>query len=401
VVGDYFSIAGNNYLVLGDRFFGWLSIYTAGKGEFDAKSLVTKSRDYFTNFNIPEEIATDGGPQMMSDVFKKSLKVWGIRHRLSSAYNPHSNCRAELALKTGKKMLRDNMGHGGSIYTDKVMRAVLQYRNTPMQDSRRSPAQMVFGRQMRDFIPSLTYKYEPAKDWAVSQEHRERTLANKREMDHQRWSYRTKDLDELEVGTAVAIQNQRGQNPTKWEKTGIIIENKPNSKVMIRVNGSRLVTLRNRRFVRPMETTLRTTTRQAPARRKMTTPPTIRQEQTREPLPSCPRVDVEKVAKVPAEVREEIRDDRFEEVHDTEEAHHEVDIRQDDAATRIPDDVQAGRRAEQDQEGQFEAAPDVKELNEGSTRPRRVPKPNSRYSPEDYDLNYMRGTQRNKSRTSP
>jgi hypothetical protein len=218
---------------------------------------------------------------MRSHVFQKRLKAWGIRHRLSSAYNPHSNCRAELAVKNGKKMLRDNIGHGGSIDTDKVMRAVLQYRNTPMQDSRRSPAQMVFGRQMRDFIPSLTYKYEPAKDWAVSQEHRERTLANKREMDHQRWRYRTKDIDEVEVRTAVAIQNQTGQNPTKWDKTGLIIEKKPNSKVMIRVDGSRRVTLRNRRFVRPMETTLRTTTRQARARRKPTTPPTTRQEQPR------------------------------------------------------------------------------------------------------------------------
>jgi hypothetical protein len=47
-------------LVLGDRFSRWLSIYTAGKGEFDAKALVKKSREYFTNFNIPEEIATDG-----------------------------------------------------------------------------------------------------------------------------------------------------------------------------------------------------------------------------------------------------------------------------------------------------------------------------------------------------
>jgi hypothetical protein len=44
VVGDYFSIAGVNYLVLGDRFSGWLSIYTASKGEFDAKALVKKSR---------------------------------------------------------------------------------------------------------------------------------------------------------------------------------------------------------------------------------------------------------------------------------------------------------------------------------------------------------------------
>jgi hypothetical protein len=73
------------------------------------------------------------------------LKAWGIRHRLSSAYNPHSNCRAELAVKVGKKLLRDNTGHWGSLDTDKIMRAVLQYRNTPMQDCRRSPAQWCSG----------------------------------------------------------------------------------------------------------------------------------------------------------------------------------------------------------------------------------------------------------------
>jgi hypothetical protein len=54
VVGDYFSLAGVNYLVLGDRFSIWLSIYTASKGDFDAKALVKKSREYFTAFNIPE-----------------------------------------------------------------------------------------------------------------------------------------------------------------------------------------------------------------------------------------------------------------------------------------------------------------------------------------------------------
>jgi hypothetical protein len=129
VVGDYFSLAGVNYLVLGDRFSGWLSIYTASKGEFDAKALVKRSREYFTTFNIPEE--TDGGPQMTSELFQKSLKARWVRHRLSSAYNPHSNCRAELAVKVGKKLLRDNTGHGGSLDTDKLMRAVLQYRNTP------------------------------------------------------------------------------------------------------------------------------------------------------------------------------------------------------------------------------------------------------------------------------
>ena len=115
VVGDYFSLAGVNYLILGDRFSGWLSIYEAGKREFDAKVLVKKTRDYFCANNIPEEIARDGGPQMTSTLFQQILKVWGVRHRLSIAYLPHSNCRPEIGVNSGKRLLRDNVGPGGTL----------------------------------------------------------------------------------------------------------------------------------------------------------------------------------------------------------------------------------------------------------------------------------------------
>lgn len=43
-------------------------------------------------------------------------------------------------MKAGKKLLRNNAGLGGSLETDRVMRAVMQFRNTLMQDCRRSPA---------------------------------------------------------------------------------------------------------------------------------------------------------------------------------------------------------------------------------------------------------------------
>ena len=56
----------------------------------------------------------------------------------------------------------------------------------------------------------------------------------------------------LDVGTPVAIQNQTGKNPTKWDKTGVIIENNPYSQVKVRVDGSRRITCRNRRFIKPL-----------------------------------------------------------------------------------------------------------------------------------------------------
>jgi hypothetical protein len=94
-------------------------------------------------------------------------------------------------------------------------------------------------------------------------------------------------------------------------------------------------------------------------------------------MPGCPKIAAEKVAKVPAEIGDE-------EVHGTEDAHHEVDFRRDDAAATRAHDLQAERL--------FEDAPEVKQPNERLTRTKRVP--TSRHSPEDYDLNYVKGTQR-------
>ena len=384
VVGDYFSLAGINYLILGDRFSGWLSIYSAGAGEFDAKGLVKKTRDYFTNFNIPEEIATDGGPQMTSSLFQQSLKAWGVRHRLSSSYLPHSNCRAEIAVKSGKRLLRDNVGPGGTLDTDRFMRAVMQYRNTPMQDSMRSPAQMVFGRQMRDFLPSLPHKYEPTKDWSVTQEYRERTLAKKRESDNKRWSENTRELADLEIGTPVAIQNQTGNNPNKWDKTGIVLENKPHSQVLIRVDGSRRVTMRNRRFVRRLDPTLR----------NVQSPRTVMREP---PKKSLPRLSVQAQKSPPVQqehVREStlVRQDDVQEVGETQVHHEFADVDQEvhnddevdavpvregcDDAVHVPVDQGPAVRDGDAQEG-------------GHDRPRRSPKPNPKYSHEVYDLSYI------------
>ena len=111
---------------------------------------------------------------------------------------------------------------------------------------------MVFGRHMRDLLPAVKTKYEPMKDYFMSHELRERMLAKRREQDGNRLLKGTREYDQLPEGTEVLIQNQTGPNPTKWDKSGVILENRPHAQVLIRVHGSNRATLRNRRFIKPL-----------------------------------------------------------------------------------------------------------------------------------------------------
>ena len=58
-------------------------------------------------------------------------------------------------MKTAKRLLMDNIQHNGGLDSDKFARALLQYRNTPLPDLEVSPAQLLYGRTLRDHIPSL------------------------------------------------------------------------------------------------------------------------------------------------------------------------------------------------------------------------------------------------------
>ncbi|GFN88136.1 hypothetical protein PoB_001464200 [Plakobranchus ocellatus] len=53
----------------------------------------------------------------------------GVTYRLSSVASPHSNCRAEVEVKTIERLTTVHTGTQGSLDTDKFQSAMLQYRN--------------------------------------------------------------------------------------------------------------------------------------------------------------------------------------------------------------------------------------------------------------------------------
>ena len=60
----------------------------------------------------------------------------------------------------------------------------------------------------------------------------------------------SKELQSLEIGDFVQIQNQTGNLPNKWLSTGVVSEVLPHRQYNIDVDGSRRIILRNRLFLR-------------------------------------------------------------------------------------------------------------------------------------------------------
>jgi hypothetical protein len=79
------------------------------------------------------------------------MEDYAIHHMISSVANPHINARAELGVKTVKRMLMDIVSEKGILDRAVVSRALLQLRNMQDRDSKLSPAKFLYGESSETF----------------------------------------------------------------------------------------------------------------------------------------------------------------------------------------------------------------------------------------------------------
>jgi len=177
---------------------------------------------------------------------------------LPSANFPQSNGCAEVSVKVTKRLLEENMGEDGDLNTDEVVRALLQQRNTPDRDCRLSPAQVLFGRSLRDAMPQIdksTTIFESKQvhsQWHQAWNAKEDAIRSRLVRTCETLEEHSRDLAPLKEGDNVFVQNQgsTSSKPKKWDRQGTIIASKDNDQYLVRIHGSGRLTLRNRRFLR-------------------------------------------------------------------------------------------------------------------------------------------------------
>ena len=152
IFADYFDVSNFHYLLTGDRLSGWVEVFSApfASKHYGSNGLIAHLRSLFFTFGVPETLSSDGGPEFVASNTFHFLESWGVKHRISSAYFPQSNRRAEVAVKKVKRFLLSCIGPSGCLDNDKFLRGMLQLRNTPDKDCKVSPAQIIFGKPLRD-----------------------------------------------------------------------------------------------------------------------------------------------------------------------------------------------------------------------------------------------------------
>ena len=226
VACDYFYCKGYYYFVAADRLSGWTeqSQIAQGTNESGGVGLCKALRKLFATFGVPTEISSDGGPEFVASFTKDFLMRWGVRHRISSSYFASSNGRAELAVKSTKRLLMANLGPNGSLDTEKMLRALLIQRNTPDSGCQLLPAQILFGRPIRDTLPYINKDVTAFSNpqftvqWRGLWRSNEQTLRARYVKSLETLSEHCRHLSPLEVGDQVFIQNQSGQFPKRWDK---------------------------------------------------------------------------------------------------------------------------------------------------------------------------------------
>ena len=112
-----------------------------------ASCVIMKMKMIFSRQGIPETLIADNVP-FSSAEFEQFAAEWHFTVVTSSPRYPKSNGEAEKYVGILKKLLLKCAEDG----TDPNI-ALLRYRNTPVTGMQYSPAQILFGRRLRDTLP--------------------------------------------------------------------------------------------------------------------------------------------------------------------------------------------------------------------------------------------------------
>ena len=173
--------------------------------------MIGKLKKRFATHGIPDTFHSDNGPPFNSNEFSAFAAMYEFEHVTSSPEYPQSNGKVENAVKTSKNLMKK----AASTNSDFQL-ALLDWRNTPTEGMRSSPARRMFGRRTRTLLPTSRELLEPQ----LVRDVRERKLQRK-EVQTRYFNRNAKELPSLTNGDVVRMKPQASDGKNRWIKAQV------------------------------------------------------------------------------------------------------------------------------------------------------------------------------------
>ena len=167
--------------------------------ETTSQAVIIQLKSQFARHGVPDELISDNGPQFSSIAFQEFAKSWNFKHITSSPRYPRSNGLAERTVQTIKYMLKK-----ANLAKMDPYKALLELRNTPIEDIGASPSQLLFSRRTQSMIPIKLTQLEPK---VVQTEHVKSTLEGRQMVQSRYYNQHVRPLPPLLPGDVVRVQN--------------------------------------------------------------------------------------------------------------------------------------------------------------------------------------------------
>ena len=195
-----------------------------------SKAIATKLRKLFCRYGAPECIVTDNGPQFRKHTeFRELMKEFNVRHRKVTAYNPRANGEVERFNRNLKKTIQASVAEGQN-WRVTLDNFLLSYRTTPHSITGKTPAELMFGRNIRDKIPGMNQSSFDRHN--VRKRDRQKKMEGKRYFDTKNKS----KPHSINVGDEVLTTNvnpKRNKLTPRWNTNpGTVIQVKGNSLII-------------------------------------------------------------------------------------------------------------------------------------------------------------------------
>lgn len=215
---------GHNLLVIVDYYSRFIEVEIMTK--IDSAEIIKRLEVIFARFGFPLSITADNGRQFISEEFKQYCDVNNTKLISTTPYWPQQNGQVERQNRSLLKTLVISQNTKGD-WRAELQKYLLAYRSTAHSVTGVSPAAMMFGREIRDKLPSI---HQPIE---TDSEIRDRDAERKEK--GKEYERRGAKPIQIEEGDRVLVKRQIKENKLQsmFEPTEFVVVRRQGAEVTV------------------------------------------------------------------------------------------------------------------------------------------------------------------------